>query len=99
MVLWRCYGHFTGIDGERNHNGAPAAAMAALKQAATDRRLAQIGPEAKAAIRCRDWSKAAPLLEEAKAKLPHGRFLTWLEEFGIDKQAAQRCMRRVKSVI
>lgn len=82
----------------RDHDAVPASSLAGLKQAAAERRLAQIGPEAKAAIEARDFEKAAALLTEAQTKLAHGQWLPWLEKAGIDKQAAQRCLRRVKSV-
>lgn len=81
----------------REHDAVSAGAFAGLKRAAAERRLAQIGPEAKAAIEARDFEKAAALLAEAQTKLAHGRWLPWLKGAGINERTARRCLDRVKS--
>jgi hypothetical protein len=82
--------------GQRDHGEVNGGAIDSLREAARQRRLAEAGPKIKALLAARDYENAAIVLDKAKEYAGHGNFLPWLEQAGIDKQAAQRCMRRQK---
>lgn len=75
---------------------AKGCSVDALREAAKQRRLANAGPKIRALLKDRDYAGAAIELEKIKADTGHGNFLPWLAQAGIEKQVAQRCMRRQK---
>jgi hypothetical protein len=66
---------------QRGHGAAAADALAIIKREAKQRRLAEIGPQIKAAIEAKDFHEAGKLLAEVKTRLlDPGQFTPWLEQ-------------------
>lgn len=78
----------------RGHGAAPADALAAIKEAAKKRLLAESGPQIKASIAAENFVEAGRLLEKVKVAAGHGGLGPWLKTAGINERTARRCMER-----
>jgi hypothetical protein len=81
---------------QRDHGGADADAVAAIRQGADDRRLAEAGPKIDAALAANDLGAAGAVLMQVKRIVGHGNFTPWLKNNGIEKRTAERWMKAAK---